>query len=156
MRRLGRAACSLGFALHLVPFLVLPLISCGAGESVTQAASSTPAYALFATWKAAEEKAGDFSLVGKVKFESALASTIIDCKKEGGESGTATVTSKAEYTATTYKVLEKKAASKVVSGEACNAAWDTQVNKTIKWAVEGDILTITGDDGSTNTLTRVK
>ena len=135
---------------------VVTLVSCGSGTSTPEVASKSANLALFATWKAAEEKVGVFSLVGKVKFEAALASTIIDCKKEGGESGTVSVSSKAEFTATTYKVLEKKAASKLVSGEACNAAWDSQVGKTIKWAVEGDILTITGEDGSSNTLTRVK
>jgi hypothetical protein len=145
------------FTILLYLFCVAgTLTSCGFGDSDSSSSQGNTQLALFGTWKIAEEKTDAFSLSSKILYQAGKATITSVCKKEGGETGTVEVTSSAEFTSTTYKVLEKKEALKLVSGQECLAAWDTQVGKTIKWKVDGDILTLSGDDGSTNTLTRAK
>jgi hypothetical protein len=135
--------------------LMSPLVlgSCGnAGTGSQGAAGGEPALALHATWKVLEDKSGSFSVVGKVKYEPTQATTIVECQKSGETPVVLSVTSKAKYTATTYQILEKKEATKSMAGETCRAAWDSQVGETIRWKVENGVLTLTGEDGSTNTL----
>jgi hypothetical protein len=129
----------------------LALTACG-GSDTTSSKKDT-SLALFGVWKFPDVTEGIATVTAKATFSEGKAVLSVTCSETGGESGTVEAESKAEFTATTYKILENKDATKVVNGSHCYASWK---RRTVTWSISDDTLKLKGDDGLENQLTRVR
>ena len=154
MRRLRVPQPCIPFGPTSAPWAALGLLAltaCGGSDTASAQKDTIPA--LFGVWQFPNVTQGVATVSAKATFSEGKAVLSVTCSETGGESGTAVAESKAEFTATTYKILENKDATKVVNGSNCYASWK---KRTVTWSISGDTLKLKGDDGLENQLTRAR